>query len=404
MYAAPHQMEPLLPPGNDAGLEAQAQELALSAAQLEGAIHGQTREAVAALVREMNCYYSNLIEGHKTLPLDIERALHRDFSQVAEVEKLQRLAKAHIDAEIFVAQKVDNGASLTDPAFICKVHEVFCEGLPESLLRLEDGSMMVPGKLRQVEVQVGRHVPPAWKSLPAFLDRFAEGYGKIPAGMDAIAPIMAAHHRLAWIHPFPDGNGRVARLITGAMLRRAGVCRGGLWSLSRGLARAKERYKAALQEADEPRRGDLDGRGNLSAAGLVGLCRFMTEAATDQVRYMSEMLDLTRLKARVEHYFTIVRTDLRSEAAHLLSHAVGFGELARGDAGRVAGLSERVARDLVGQLQDEGFLVSESSRAPLRAGFPVKARDAFFPKLYPAGTAGGPEVAVRRLARATRAS
>ena len=44
----------------------------------------------------MNCYYSNLIEGHDTHPIDIERALKNDYSQDAHKRDLQLEAKAHI--------------------------------------------------------------------------------------------------------------------------------------------------------------------------------------------------------------------------------------------------------------------------------------------------------------------
>lgn len=52
--------------------------------------------ALAALVRSMNCYYSNLIEGHNTHPIDIERALNDTFSEDPKKRDLQLEAKAHV--------------------------------------------------------------------------------------------------------------------------------------------------------------------------------------------------------------------------------------------------------------------------------------------------------------------
>ena len=52
--------------------------------------------SLADLVRAMNCYYSNLIEGHDTHPVDIERALKNEYSQDARKRNLQFEAKAHI--------------------------------------------------------------------------------------------------------------------------------------------------------------------------------------------------------------------------------------------------------------------------------------------------------------------
>ncbi len=43
----------------------------------------------------MNCYYSNLIEGHDTHPVDIERALRHDYSDDPRTRNLQLEAAAH---------------------------------------------------------------------------------------------------------------------------------------------------------------------------------------------------------------------------------------------------------------------------------------------------------------------
>ena len=69
----------------------------------------------------------------------------------------------------------------------------------------------------------------------------------------AVLSTAAAHHRLLWIHPFLDGNGRVARLISYAVLREA-LDTGGISSVARGLARSEAAYKAHLIACDLPRR------------------------------------------------------------------------------------------------------------------------------------------------------
>ena len=94
------------------------------------------------------------------------------------------------------------------------------------------------GELREESVKVGYHEPPEHGSLKAFLDRFGEFYEpKRHHGALKLVAAAAAHHRLMWIHPFLDGNGRVARLFTEAYFQRIPVYGFGLWSVSRGLAR-----------------------------------------------------------------------------------------------------------------------------------------------------------------------
>src|SRR3569833_1431911 len=138
--------------------------------------------SLAELVRAMNCYYSNLIEGHDTHPIDIERALKNEYSQDRAKRDLQLEARAHIA----VQQWSDQGG-LKDRRWltidgICEVHRRFCELLPEDLLWIEDPTTkervrLMPGQLRHRDVQVGRHIAISPGALPRFLDRFEQVYG-----------------------------------------------------------------------------------------------------------------------------------------------------------------------------------------------------------------------------------
>lgn len=154
---------------------------------------------------------------------------------------------------------------------IREVHRRFGELLPEALLWVDDPEggerlRVLPGALRDRDVRVGRHVAISPGGVPRFLERFAETYGGLGKAERIIAAA-AAHHRLLWIHPFLDGNGRVARLMSHAMLLDA-LDTGGLWSIARGLARQVRAYKTHLAACDLPRRNDLDGRGALSEEAL----------------------------------------------------------------------------------------------------------------------------------------
>jgi Fic family protein len=156
-------------------------------------------------------------------------------------------------------------------------------------------------------------------------------------------------HIIDWFDsPFADGNGRVARITLDAMLRACGVNGSALWSISRGLAKQADTYKSRLALADEPRHGDLDGRGNLSEQGLAAFCRFGLQVGIDQARFMAEMFDLDGFAERVDNYFRHVRkTMLKPESAYLYMHAWTMGEFERGEAERLTGLGERTARTVL---------------------------------------------------------
>src|ERR1700742_5288717 len=220
---------------------------------------------------------------------------------------------------------------------------------------------------------VGRHLPPAAAELPQFLSRFQHVYA--PANLSKVRQVVAvaaAHHRFLWIHPFYDGNGRVTRLMSHAMLKRLGVG-SSLWSASRGLARNVGRYKALLMAADEPRRGDLDGRGDLSQASLVEFCQFFLAICVDQVEYMQSILEPSELLRRMEIY---AQEETRAGrlpkgSFPLLREALLAGEFERGLAPSLTGYKERMARSVVSKLLEQGLLTSPSHVARVRLGFPI---------------------------------
>jgi Fic family protein len=243
---------------------------------------------------------------------------------------------------------------------------------------------LVPGALRTSHVKVGRHIPPDPGEIDAFLKRFVEVYSAANLSkLRKIIGVAASHHRLTWIHPFLDGNGRVTRLFSHALLRELGVG-SELWAISRGLARTVAEYKAQLQAADEPRRGDLDGRGNLTMSGLVDFCRYFLAACVDQADFMNSLLDPSELLNRMEIWTEeeVRAKRLPKGSWPLLREAVLAGEFARGKAPSLTGYEVRQARTVLNTLIDAGYLVSPTTRSPVRLGFPIKVVERWFPRLY----------------------
>lgn len=141
------------------------------------------------------------------------------------------------------------------------------------------------------------HIAPAASHLTSFLDRFKNVYdGQSLKQIDQIIAVAASHHRLAWIHPFLDGNGRVTRLFTHRYFIKARIDGHGMWTVSRGFALNREAYVSALAEADSHRESDYDGRGNLSNKGLCDFCAYFLDTALGQIGYMSSLLELDEIK------------------------------------------------------------------------------------------------------------
>jgi Fic family protein len=391
-YANPASMEPLLPVSGKGMLSQLTCEILAASGRLTGQVHAvEVLRRVAALVREMNCYYSNLIEGHKTTPRDIERALKQDFSTNETQRNHQHLGLAHIAVEkLMVARLAGESVDVYGAEFIGWLHREFYQQLPEPLhwaKTLGGQSYRIePGRLRNFMVNVGRHTPPQFDALPRFLNRFHEFYGSRDIlETDRLTAIAAAHHRLAWIHPFGDGNGRVIRLHSQALMIHHGLDGGGLWTLSRGLARHRQRYYDYLQAADLGRRGDLDGRGNLSDAGLASFCQYFLETVLDQIRFMSGLLGLPALRTRVERYFQFETVHLklyREELMRVVRTLIDEGEIPRSRVQEITGKGATVSAEIIKLGLLEGFLESPSPKGPLQPGFPPKILEFYFPQLF----------------------
>jgi Fic family protein len=383
-------MEPMLiPEGSRSRPELidMALDLTARSAGFRRSMPGNIVTALSDLVRSMNCYYSNLIEGHNTHPVEIEKALKGDYSGDKKKRNLQLEAKAHIA----VQKWIDEGSLLhraTSGNAIREIHRRFCAEVPPELLIVEDPVThekfhVEPGELRTGGVAVGKHIAISGGAIPRFLDRFEAVYSNL-GRMETILATAAAHHRLAWIHPFLDGNGRVARLMTHATLLET-LDTGALWSVARGLARRVDDYKALLANCDQPRRNDLDGRGNLSEEALVTFTRFFLEVCIDQVKFMESLMRPDELRARV-----IVWAKEQAEAKTLAPKAdkvlealLRQGELPRGEVPEMLNTNLRTAQRAVTSLIKQGVILSESPRAPLRLAFPAKLASRWMPGLFP---------------------
>jgi Fic family protein len=320
--------------------------------------------------------------------------MHLEYSRDLDIARRQRLAVAHIRAEMACEASLDElgepdavALTLYQPEALQWIHGELFTDLDEDDLRLEDGSLLAPGEWRQRQVRVGRHEAPLFKTIPAFLARWEEAYGGTRRGEIAIVAAAASHHRLAWVHPFADGNGRVARLHTHLVLRELGLTRN-LWSPLRGFARTESRYKALLAAADEHRRGDLDGRGNLTESGLIDWINYCMDVFIDQANFMARQLDVSTMRERIGAALTfeqdVLRSGVRVEATTPLHYLfAAHPTLTRAEFKTLTGLGERVSTSLVSTLLQRGYLASDTPYGELRFAIPERALRFYFPALWP---------------------
>jgi len=345
----------------------------------------------------INSYYSNLIEGNSTRPHEIRAAQQGNYSGDPAKRDLQQESLAHMQVQEWLIEQKPDLDRLFTPEFICQLHCEFYQRVPESLwvIKDEQGNVVdkiVPGEWRTRTVIVGQHIPPEAEDLTGLMERFCETYHPQRfSGDRKIIALMAAHHRFAWIHPFIDGNGRVGRLFTDAALKAVGLDSYGAWCLSRGLARSSTQYKSLLANADAVRQGSYDGRGNLTEKGLISFCDYMLDTAIDQVTYISDLLEFSKIRQRIETYVRARNDDrvagisasIKPTASIILYTAFQQGEIERAQALELCAMPERSARRMLSQLKSEGLLSETSSKSPLRWEIPEHAEPWYFPNLTP---------------------
>ena len=389
----PYLMEPLIPARRQ-DLEDIALEVYKASAKIAGRVHPITAKRIIKLLHNVNSYYSNLIEGIRTTLLDIESGLE-ELSENDKTRKLQLLHKQNISAQNIIADEcTSDSREVTSAEFLCHLHSLLFKDVPEEYLIQKDNHgeheiVTVPGQLRDGLVKVGSHIPPSGEALQGLLNRFQQVYSlEKLKGTQRLVCAAAAHHRFLWIHPFFEGNGRVARLFSDLYLNCSGLEGYGLWTLSRGLARAESEYKKNLAAADALRQGDYDGRGNLSENGLRKFCTFFLNTALDQARFMDELLGLDAVGKTIEVYCSLRENGylagkkaLPKESSRILHHVFTHGSIVKGKVHELINTSDRKARDVVKALLAEGLLETENQKAPLTIGLPAHAVQFYFPEL-----------------------
>jgi hypothetical protein len=131
----------------------------------------------------MNCYYSNLIEGHDTLPIEIEQALAEDYSNNKQRKELQYEAKAHIATQRWIDEGGLIGRTQTVAA-VLETHNRFEGAMPPELLwvinpKTKQQEAVVPGETRKFDVKVAHHISVSPGAVPCFLDRWENVYSRL---------------------------------------------------------------------------------------------------------------------------------------------------------------------------------------------------------------------------------
>ena len=376
-------------------------------ATLHQSIPSSIRSSTEWLLRLVNCYYSNRIEGNPAHPKDLlltQEKNNEDKPAEVSSEVLELLV--HLEAQ-FKASKADvSGSKVIQRSFIKELHRSFYQSLPEEFHSVKDlaGKQVLddtgqplsikPGEFRELDVKVGRHIPPSHQQVERYMSWIESTYDLTHIyGLTPVSAAAGLHHRLAWVHPFQDGNGRAIRLITDCYMRSAGFGGYGLWSITRGFGRDTTAYYKALAAADKPRQGDIEGRGILSDKGLLTFTQYFIDTALDQVKFFADLLEPSKLSIRIDYYFEmrskggLPDTDgeplplLKLSARDIYKLLLDKGPMSRSAIGHHLDIGEQTLRPVFKQMDAEG-LIKAKPKQDVELMLSPKSVEFLFPQIW----------------------
>ncbi len=357
----------------------------------------ETLAQVAAMIRVINSYYSNRIEGNNTHPRDIETALAGTVDMDPRRRALQREAAVDVQLQAEIDHRAARGQleDPTCPGFIRWMHRELYRDVDTTVPVLpraragEEEIVMQPGIWRDGDVEVRDHSSLPHDRVPAYMDHFHARLcqDELHGQTAKILAMATAHHRLNFIHPFHHGNGRVSRLMSHAMAHHAGIGADGLWSVSRGLARGlqggvsgREEYREMMQLADQVRADDQEGCGNLSLDALTHYAYWFLSVCLDQVNFMADLLDFGGMGNRLKHFAEA--QNFQTGGAELLRVVLIRGQVERGNVATILNVTPRTARAVIKELTGAGILGSDTPRSTLGLRFPSLTHEMLFPNLF----------------------
>jgi Fic family protein len=384
-------MLPVLPSRTTPELEDLILRVTAASAALGKGIHPLILNEISRLMVKVNSYYTNSMEGNPSKLKDIDAALNKKLDKDKTKRNFQLEHVAHIEVQNEMVERLrkEPALSICSEEFVCWLHARFFDRLPAELrfAKTESGELVPvePGRLRDRGVSVGRHEAPATKKeIEGYLAEFERLLSpeKIN-GPRKLLGMASSHHRFLWVHPFPEGNGRVARLLTTAYGLRIGVGDNALWTVARAFARNREEYDAQLARADRPRRNNLDGRGPLSEEDLTAFCIYFLRCCEDQIAFMNEMLQLGELSRRYHRFVDALVSEkkISKAGAKVMARLLFQGEIPRGQVLEIGGVKQRRGTQIVKELLDALVVRSETAYGPLRLNISSDMAAVLFPQL-----------------------
>lgn len=193
--------------------------------------------------KKKSSYASNKIEGNPLTEQQANEAIDSDPHK--HFLKPEQEVRNYFLALNFLEEKLKKKEHLSKD-MILKVQAIVEKGASKEKIGLR--GPMPPGVLFAVydsETGVPEYIPPEYTDIPVLLDELVEYVNTTDDHPLIIAAVV--HYQLVTIHPFEDGNGRTARLMSGYILDYYGYGFNGIGSLEEYFAYDPDEYYSSLQ-------------------------------------------------------------------------------------------------------------------------------------------------------------
>ncbi len=244
---------------------------------LGGPVHPHIFFEMKEVFQMLESFGSARIEGNRTTLSDlIEKTIskRRDGN-----EQIREIANGE-DAMDYIEDALGKGESI-NRSFILEIHKIATNALTPP--PIGEGSR-TPGQFRDhdVVIQKSVHKPPAFSMTLKYIDDLLQFINKPVASQNELLVTAITHHRFAWIHPFDNGNGRLVRLLTYAMLIKQGfnVHNGRILNPTAIFCVDRDRYYHMLAQADHG--GEKE---------MLAWCEYVLGGLLNEIHKIDRLLD-----------------------------------------------------------------------------------------------------------------
>ena len=294
-------------------------------------------------------HYSTKIEGNHLTMEQVEKTLNTMAKKASTYHpRDEQEVKAYYNAISYMEKYLENNGTFTEE-FIKKIHSLI-EGEKKitpyresqnAIYNSTDGSLV--------------YLPPEAKDVPVFMSDLVEW---VKDNMEKLpTPIVAGlfHYQFVTIHPYFDGNGRTARLISSFLMRKYGYGLKGIYSLEEYYAKDLGNYYQAL--ATHPHHNYYEGR---HEADLTNWLEYFTKGVAEAFENIEVKAEEEVQKGFTADKSPILRElDIKQRKA--LELFVEFKSITTNQLAGYMGISGQSARLLIAQWVDKGFVQMENT-------------------------------------------